>query len=151
MNSLRKGLTTVFLFNLDDITAVVSTIVFSFHFSCLHTVEPISKKTASISDVIVVQKRFQLRSKVHFLWVGLLMTSQRKPYMVGIYSTVQKRAKRTPDTIVATTTADFVSHQLETFISKNLQISFVLKICLYVLPSIMSPFEKDNIPGLSDK
>ena len=79
------------------------------------------------------------------------MTSQRKPYMVGIYLTVQKRAKRTPDTIVATTTADFVSHQLETFISKNLQISFVLKICLYVLPSIMSPFEKDNIPGLLDK
>ena len=79
------------------------------------------------------------------------MTSQRKPYMVGIYSTVQKRAKRTPDTIVATTTADFVSHQLVTFICKNSQKNFVLKLCLYVLPSIMSPFEKDNIPGLSDK
>ena len=33
------------------------------------------------------------------------MTSQRKLDMVGTYSTVQKRAKRMPDTIVETTTS----------------------------------------------
>ena len=31
------------------------------------------------------------------------MTSQRKPYMVGICSTIQKRAKRIPDNIAETT------------------------------------------------
>ena len=67
-------------------------------------------------DVIVVQKKFQSRRKepsrggaitflvlFHQYHIHCLNDIRRKLYMVGTYSTVQKRAKRMPDTTVETT------------------------------------------------
>ena len=58
---------------------VVSKILFSSHFLHFPTIESITKNQLSISDAIVVQKKFQSRMKVHFQWVGLLFSSHSFP------------------------------------------------------------------------
>ena len=84
---------------------VVSTKVFSSHFSRFPTVIPIS---IAFSFLSLTSKLFTqpwwLGGRLSFSFFLLqFMTSQRKLYMVGICSTVRKRAKRTSDTIVKTT------------------------------------------------
>ena len=67
-----------------------------------HTMDPVSNVTwVYIVKWILTLKEF--------------MTSQKKLYMVGICSTVEKRAKSMPDTLVETTTFKMLSVQLLNF------------------------------------